>query len=46
LRSNIPKYPFTSAKISEYFVRENGDKISMQRTEITMKTMMKLSGKD
>jgi hypothetical protein len=21
---NIPKYPFTSAKIAEYFVRENG----------------------
>ncbi len=23
--STIPKYPFTSAKIAEYFVRENGN---------------------
>jgi hypothetical protein len=26
----IPKYPFTSAKIAEYFVRENGNKKSRE----------------
>jgi hypothetical protein len=27
MHPSIPKYPFTSAKIAEYFVRENGNEM-------------------